>query len=85
MNNIKAEYNLETYSVNLKVTIEATPQLGVDSNGTYQRASWADCLQAMAVLLEAIETDKETIANVIERELNGTNDHNDGNDTNSED
>jgi hypothetical protein len=76
MNNIKAEYNLDTYSVNLKVTIEATPQTGVDARGPFQRASWADCLQAMAVLLEAIETDKDTIASIIESELNGNTDGN---------
>jgi hypothetical protein len=76
MNNIKAEYNLETYSVNLKVTIEAIPQMGVDINGPYQRATWSDCLQAMAVLMEAIETDKDTLASIIEGEINGNSDGN---------
>lgn len=81
MNNIKAEYNLDTYSVQIKMHIEVAPNLGVDANGTYQRTSWAGCAQALAIFLDGIEASKDTVIEVIEGELTGNGNTNNGDDS----
>jgi hypothetical protein len=64
------------------MTIEVNPQMGVDTNGTYRRCSWADCATALAVILDNLEVAQPIITDVIEAEINGlTNGDTDTDDT----
>ena len=65
MNNLKAEYNLEAASLTLKVEVEVIPKVGIDLNGTYQKASWGNAAQALAIFLDGLEASQEELIDAI--------------------
>lgn len=71
MNNITAEHNVETPSLTLKMTVEVIPKMGIDIRGTYQRASWGSCAQALAIYLDGLEASQDDLINAIEAEISG--------------
>jgi hypothetical protein len=86
MNNIQAEYNLETPSLTLKVTAEVIPKMGIDINGTYQKASWGNAAQALAIFLDGLEASQADLIEAIESDIGKDIDgNNDGVDPESED
>lgn len=85
MNNLKAEYNIESHSVQLKLTIEALPQVGVDRDGTYNRTSWAGCAMALSYLLDVLDGTREALIHEIEAELTGVKDIGDNNENGPQD
>lgn len=74
MNEIKATYEIKSNSVILTVEISAQPQMGIDYKGTFKKASQADCANAMALMLDAIEASEHELVDAIEKEINGTRD-----------
>ena len=48
-----------------------TPKHGVDKDGTFQRASWASCAQALAIFLDGLEASQPEMCAVIEAEVSG--------------
>jgi hypothetical protein len=71
MNKITSEYNIETHSVQIRMVVEINPQMGVDREGTFKKASWADCATALAVVLDNLEQSQPVITEIIEAEING--------------
>lgn len=70
MNSATAIYNLGTPSVNLKVTIEATPQPGWDTEqGEVAKTEWFNCHKAIAILLHEIEHAHGVLSELIEEEI----------------